>query len=302
MVITIIILSICLLILAVFIVFDKIIDFNIWQKRIHIGRWPNLEDWHEAILIRSTKWLSKPPVVSKSDNNRLVLLDIIKRNYSSPTIQSWQIAGLLLGTKSTISNIPKSNNIDIASTAFAILTNTSDPTTLKAKMECIYNLILDTKGDNETIPYRKGMNNIRFVDTVGLVCPFLVKYGITYNCNEAVELAEKQIREYSSFIHPTTQTPPHAYNLKYKVPLGVYDWGRGIGWYILGLVECYRLLDCTPFKDFLSQEIILLSNAMLKYQLASGGFSSSIFEECAYGEGSATTLFGLLFIGCYNIT
>ena len=297
-----IVLLICIGIVILFVLYDFIYHFNIWQGRIHIGRWSNVEEWHTAVLNRSNKWLKKTPIVSKIDNQRLILLDVLSSNYRSSTIQSWQVAGLLMGTRSTIINIPNVTNIDVASTAYAVLCNISNPIDVKSQMDKIYSLILNTKGSNDTIPYRKEVNNIRFVDTIGLVCPFLVKYGITYNSNDAIKLAEKQIREYSTFFNVLTGTPPHAFDIVYQVPLGVYDWGRGVGWYILGIVECYKNLNKCDFKEFLKEEIIHLTQSLLRFQLPSGGFASSIFNTTSFAESSASILCGLLFIECYSIT
>lgn len=297
-----IILLIICIIPTLIIIVDLYHNINIWQKRIHIGRWRNIEDWENAIENRALKWLKRVPIVSQKGSNKYILLDIIKGNYKNSTIQSWQKAGLLMGLNVFEDNIPQNCHIDASLLGYAILNNHPAPDNIKPKLDIIYHKILETKGNNETIPYRHTIPCIRFVDTIGLVCPFLVKYGLTYNIPEAITLAERQIREYASFISPTTKTPPHAYNIKNKVPLGVYDWGRGIGWYILGIIECYsHLYDCC-FKDFLKDQIIQLSQYLLKYQLKSGGFSASIFDDTSFGESSSTVLCGLLFNMCYKIT
>lgn len=277
-------------------------NFNIWQKRIHIGRWNNIDEWEDAIKIKANKWLKKPPVVSKTGVDRYILFDILKGNYKSNTIQSWQQAGLLMGLETTIDCIPQNCHIDVALLGYAILSNHPTPQNIKDKIDNIYNKILEIKGNNNTIPYRATNTEIRFVDTIGLVCPFLVKYGLTYNIPDAVRLAEKQIIEYSSFINSETKTPPHAYNLTYNVPLGVYDWGRGVGWYILGIVECYTNLPDGCFKQFLKDQIIKLSHNLLKYQLDSGGFAASIFDKSLFAESSSSVLCGILFSKCYEIT
>lgn len=298
-----IILFVCIA-LSIIVIYDIIYNFNIWQRRIHIGRWENIDDWESAIKNRAIKWLKRAPVVSKKGSNKYILLDIVKGNYKNNTIQSWQTAGLLMGLNSHLSYIPKDDNIniDLALLGYAILNNHTDPNEIKKQVDDIYTKIINTKGENETIPYRYAIPHIRFVDTIGLVCPFLVKYGLTYNIPEAITLAEKQIREYTSFISSITKTPPHAYNLTYNVPLGVYDWGRGIGWYILGITECYSILPDCEFKEFLKNQIIQLSQNLLKYQLKSGGFAASIFETTSFGESSSSVLCGLLFNMCYKIT
>ena len=45
---------------------------------------------------RARQWLYKSPTVQITDQDRLVLWDMLKGNYRSTTIQSWQDAGLLL--------------------------------------------------------------------------------------------------------------------------------------------------------------------------------------------------------------
>lgn len=291
----------CIIPTIVFMV-DLYHNFNIWQKRIHIGRWNNIEEWENALKVRANKWLRKPPIVSKKGSDYYILIDILKGNYKNNTIQSWQQAGLLMGLGTTTDCIPQICHIDIALLGYAILSNHPFPHNIKPKIDDIYNNILKTKGNNNTIPYRASNTDIRFVDTIGLVCPFLVKYGVIYNNPEAIKLAEEQIIEYSSFINNETKTPPHAYNLTYNVPLGVYDWGRGIGWYILGIVECYSNLSDCEFKHFLKDQIVQLSYNLLKYQLESGGFAASIFDRTLFAESSSSVLCGILFNKSYEIT
>ena len=278
---------------SIIVLYDIIYNFNIWQKRIHIGRWENIDDWENAIENRALKWLKRVPIVSQKGSNKYILLDIIKGNYKNSTIQSWQKAGLLMGLNSHLCNIPKNDNIDIALLGYAILNNHPNLDEMKPQIDYIYSKIISTKGENDTIPYRHAIPHIRFVDTIGLVCPFLVKYGLTFNVPEAIALAEKQIIEYSTFISTITKTPPHAYNIKDNVPLG---------WYILGIVECYSHLHDCNFKDFLKNQIIQLSQDLLKYQLDSGGFASSIFDRTAGAESSSSVLCGILFHKCYIIT
>lgn len=286
----------------IIVLFDIIHNFTIWQKRIHIGRWNDVDIWRDAVTNRAKIWLKKSPVVSKKGNNRYILYDIIKGNYRNNTIQSWQTAGLMLGLNEYSTEIKEVEHIDVALLGYSILQNHPKPYMIKEQIDVLYYKILHTKGKGDTVPYRSNVKDIRFVDTIGLVCPFLVKYGIIFNDNTAIELAERQIREYALFINPLTKTPPHAFNLTYNVPLGVFDWGRGIGWYILGLVECYRTINNGEFRDYLKIQIIEQSENLIKYQLKCGGFASAIFNTTSFAESSATVLIGLLFIESYIIT
>lgn len=287
---------------ATIVYYDIIHHLNVWQKRIHIGRWNEIDSWEDAVTKRAKKWLKEPPIVTKKGNNKYILCDKLNGNYRNNTIQSWQKAGLMLGLHHYSAKINKVEHIDVALLGYSILLNHPNPAEIKKQLDVIYDKIILTKGEKDTIPYRSSVKGIRFVDTIGLVCPFLVKYGITFNKESAIRLAEKQIREYVSFINPLTKTPPHAYDICNNVPLGVFDWGRGIGWYILGLVECYRSINNGEFKEFLKSQIIKLSENQLKYQLPSGGFSASIFNTASFAESSATVLYGILYIECFSIT
>lgn len=66
---------------------------------MHIGRWNNRKEWQFAMKQKAQKWLEHTPTVKIKDSKRLILWDIICKKYQSNAIQSWQIAGLLLGTE-----------------------------------------------------------------------------------------------------------------------------------------------------------------------------------------------------------
>ena len=75
---------------------DWTIELYKWQSRIHIGRWTDRKAWQQAVEKKARQWLYKSPTVQITDQDRLVLWDMLKGNYRSTTIQSWQDAGLLL--------------------------------------------------------------------------------------------------------------------------------------------------------------------------------------------------------------
>ncbi|MFO7639366.1 MAG: glycoside hydrolase family 88 protein, partial [bacterium] len=47
-----------------------------------------------------------------------------------------------------------------------------------------------------TLPYRPEEPNVLLVDTLGMICPLLTRYGERYEKPEAVALAKKQLREF----------------------------------------------------------------------------------------------------------
>lgn len=139
----------------------------------------------------------------------------------------------------------------------------------------------------QTIPYRKTLPHIRFVDTIGLVCPFL------HQCDFS-DLAIRQIEEYDHCLWEEV-FPPHAYDLASHKPLGVFDWARGWGWYVLGLIETADL----PGNK---KRILNLSNHLLPFQKADGGFSCLVFNPNERFESSGSALFGLLFVHAYRVS
>jgi len=291
-------LSLIIVVTLIFIGFDLSLSFYEWQARIHIGRWNNRILWQKAIETKARKWLRCPPTVKLTDNNRWVLYDVLRGKYRNKTIQSWQEAGLLLafGKEESVQYASKKTDsitgdwkkppvhVDEALLAYVLKKN--GVLTTKAE-DTILSLLTELKGIQKTIPYRATLPNVRFVDTIGMVVPFLSICG-------KKELASDQIEEYDRARLTGTSIPSHAYDISGNVPLGIYDWARGIGWYILGLVESNADIS-------LNERIVSLAEELLPYQKEGGGFSVMFFNKKAASESSGTALIGLLMVNAYRI-
>lgn len=291
-------LSLLLLAAFVFVGIDLWFSFYLWQSRIHIGRWENRFEWQQAIESKAHKWLDKSPTVKISDNSRWVLFDMLRGKYRSNTIQSWQDAGLLMGFDEKESAQyasrkidPKSGDwkvkpqhIDAALLAYTLKKNGSLPP--KAE-KTVLNLLLELKGEAMTVPYRNDLPVIRFVDTIGMITPFLSI------CNYS-GLAKDQIEEYDRAKLTGSSIPSHAYDITRNLPLGIYDWSRGMGWYILGLVE-------SNTEGRFNNRIVTLAYELLKYQKPGGGFGAMFFNIKSPVESSGTVLIGLLMVRSYQI-
>lgn len=310
------------LILCIFIGYDIFSQFNTWQRRIGIGRFKDKAVWSTRVFERAAKWLHRSPTVPKDDYARLILWDKITSNSCNTTIQSWQTAGIVLGlnnhgytfSATDINHITTkysaNREVDAALLAYALLSSDypaiSKETVLDFADKTFKNII-DVCGTETTIPYRKNSPKHRYVDTLGFVCPFLVKYSILRDDNTLMQLAQAQLDEYYTFFHQDLKLPPHAYNLCTKSPMGVYDWGRGIGWYILALIESRRTLlthnlNDLKFYQTLTERIVELADTMLKYQKDSGGFAMFVTNNGGQYESSATVLAGLLFVEAYAVS
>ena len=253
--------SIVLFLIVVLVIgVDSVLNFIQWQSRIGIGRWNDYENWKYKVNDTAKKWLVNTPTVKKKDNSKYVILDIIKGNYRNKTIQSWQSAGLLLGINDkslkkkyidSIINenghwIVEPNQIDYAILAYAILKNSDDVNRIKPAMDKMLEIIMSRKNSIGLIVYRKEDMKKVYVDTLGFICPFLVLYSKTYQMPELEEIAVYQLKYYTEHaIMKAHQLPFHAYDTERNIPLGIAGWGRGMGWYLLGLIDTYNELSDT---------------------------------------------------------
>ncbi len=268
---------------------DAVLSLYNWQARIHIGRWNDRIKWQDAIRRKAQLWLNRTPVVPLTDEGRYVLLDLLRGRFLSNTIQSWQTAGLIIGlgrkeAEKYISRNPysfsiDSHEIDGLLLAYALKVKGL----LTEEQETVVIDSIDSLTDSGTIPYRKNLQNIRFVDTLGFVCPILYATGRD-------KLSDEVIAEFDPFLLDGA-IPPHAISLKDQVSLGIYGWGRGIGWYIIALISS---------ADSNVGRILSLADYLLKYQRDDGCFGWSILDRGSRKESSGTALIGLLFISAFK--
>ena len=293
--------SICLYILSFIAVLALIVGttdafhaLNEWKQRIHIGRWNNRKVWQEAVEKKARQWLAKSPTVQKTDQDRRILWDMWKGNYASHTIQSWQDGGLILGLSKEDAQLylkhhpnlfHRTLEVDQAFLAFALKQQSALTEEQEAKIQ---ELLSPYISKNQTIPYRQTVQHLRFVDTIGLVCPFLYQTG-------AGQIANKQIEEYEEALYKGI-FPAHAFNLSNRLPLGVFDWCRGIGWYVLGLILAQKGIQCQQ------ERILRLANALFPLQRPQGGFSCMVFNPQERYESSGTAIIGLLFLEAYKLS
>lgn len=295
-----------------------------WLSRIHIGRFNDENKWAESITEKSIKWLNNTPKIKVTDNTRLTIIERLEGNYSKSAIQHWQQASLVLGLNesdnkdskviqaidkylSTHFNIngqwnEKPQFIDCAILSYAVMKFDSSEK-YKQSFDYTYNLIKELVGDDRTVKYRKSMPNYRYVDTIGFICPFLVRYGVKYNCNEAIELAVNQIKEYYKYgFDQNSNIPFHAYDIKNKYKLGLCGWGRGLGWFAIGLVDSWiELPDNNIYKKELEEIVIKYSESILKVQLDNGGFGWTVTRKETRIDSSTTATLAWYLINASSI-
>ena len=290
--------------------------------RYHIGRWNNYDEWLSNVKNISIKWTRKTPVVKMTDNNRLMVIDMINGKYKNNNIQSWQLGGLLLGlcecndkeAKEAINKliiklidkdgnwVTKPTNVDCGLLSYAILKNSKDYKKIKPAMDYSIGIIEKNICEDGMIAYTSDKNvDERYVDTLGFVCPFLQLYSNIYAEEKFSKISLEQINQYNKYglLHDT-YLPNHAYNPKNKLPLGVYGWGRGAAWYVIGLIDTYIEMKDSDEKLILKQNIKNVADSYINYQREDGGFGSILQNERTY-DSSATAVLAYFYSRCYEI-
>ena len=90
--------------------------------------------------------------------------------------------------------------------------------------------------------------------------------------------------------------PVHAYDILTYTPLGVYGWGRGTGWYLLGLIDTYLVLKDENLKNI----ILNLAEQYLKYQNENGSFSPMLQLKNG-ADSSITSIMAYYYVKCADI-
>lgn len=301
-------------ILVVFLI-DFVPQFNTWQSRIHIGRYASKEVWSDKLVVKSLQWLHKTPTIKVTDNNRLIIIDLLKGNYKRNAIQSWQQASLLLGlndyafqtndvevrkkiTHFVLTKLDANGNwktnpteVDDIILAYAILkVENLDFKKYKPAFDFCYELVLKLKGADGTIAYRKHNPDYRYVDTIGFISPFLVRYGLLFNNEDAVQLGINQIQQFNQYGMLHNQfIPCHTYHLKTKLAVGLFGWGRGLGWYAIGLIDAWlELPDSHAEKELLNQNVISFAKMAMQFQNKNGSWNWLVSSPEARADSSTT--------------
>lgn len=307
----------CLILLFITLLFIGV-DFYFFAKtliaRRGIGTIQDDNTWQHLILQKSKSWLINTPTIKVTDQNRIVLWDILLGNYKRQAIQSWQQAALFLGimaewnkTKSpndkalldkfVAKNLITENGqlkvnlkeVDDIMPLYALICYLPKDNKYQAAFDNAYQFILGMLSPNDdTVPYRKHVPFYKFVDTIGFICPFLMKYGTIYNKAEAIELAYRQIAAYNQYgMYPNTLIPAHAYREDTKMPVGLFGWGRGMAWYAIGLIDSWLALDNThPLNEKLTQLVAQYALLLIDTQRAEGTWGWYILEKTSRTDSS----------------
>lgn len=292
-----------LLVVLVILSFDYIDIVLNWIGRIKIGAVQDDGDWKEATEKVVEKWLnSGTPKLPVNENKKIRIIDVIKNKGKVTSTAYWQDAATLKAASAMndvdegIFNLleryidtdngkwrKEPDRIDSAMLAHEILCcDFIDNNSVKPAMDYVAHFLKKLYKEHGSIPYNVKTKDVRFVDTVGMVCPFLMKYAVVYNEPEYVDIAFDQIKEYKKYgFDKETKMPFHCFDVKTKAPLGICGWGRGCAWWALGITDSLNALMTSDSYNI--EKVTLLKNCiefmvqMKKHQRDDGAFERMIF-------------------------
>ncbi|REK75812.1 hypothetical protein DX130_01670 [Paenibacillus paeoniae] len=298
--------------IAVLSLHDLVPLLNTWFKRIHIGRQDQHALWHAAIVDRGAKWLNRTPVAKVTDQTRLTVIERMQGRYSASALQDWQRASLLLG----LSELPEESgvkrsiehflsatftdkgdwkhtprHVDSAILAYAVMKIPGvQAGRYRPALDAIRRLIEDHVGEDGTVRYRHAMRDYRYVDTIGFICPFLIAYGMKFGDTSSLELAMKQVRAFAKHgFHEGLGIPAHAYDIGNHAPLGLIGWGRGLGWFAIGLIDMWSELPSNHvYKRELRHVVKAFAEAVIKLQQPGGSWNWTVTRKESRPDSSAT--------------
>lgn len=307
-------------------------SFFTWLGRIHMGRINNYGAWQKKLEKSVSKQVEKNSRVPHGENDIVFLPYGSSKGRYAKNLQLWQTASLLVAAREggllnklryekTIKKMTDSDGEiknDYRDPALGILAfslwpasiNKSDEKSLKDFYLLVYKALEGFIGEDDTLCYNKNKKSLRFVDSVGMVCPFLTDYAIKFECSKALELARRQIEDFYSYgMDKDSGLPFHCYDIKNHKKGGIIGWGRGCAWWAIGLIDTYLTIKRTDsveqktefkaflndFEEFLRRLIIDFTDKILQAQSENGAWSRHLFFD-SVPDSSATAVLAWFLI------
>lgn len=298
---------------AIISVKGKLID------RFYLGRIQTEALWQDKVLSICKKWALVTPTVDRSDSGP-ALSKLVLKNRRKDSIQVWQTASLYLALKEYTSFTPDESverilhqmqkkaekeysftslqDSEYGMLAFAMYDSKNSDQLKEAVLEYVKKY---TTKDG-IICYKSKTPSTAFVDTLGFICPFLTRYGISKKDDTYIDLAKKQLEAYFLYgVEKNCGLPFHAFSISSHIQRGICDWARGLAWLLIGLMDSYQALRGAGREDeFLLSKIRFYADLLVKYQNKTGGFSWQLLSK-GIADSSATAVFGWYLALSYQL-
>lgn len=290
---------------------DVIFRFIRISSRHRIVLFKDMSDWKHSVTNCAKRWVKKMPIIPLKDEERMIILDIVKKQYKHSSLQGWQYAELLSGVYLIDPNYNKKcsffndNELKEIDEGYVIYQEWKNEIINDEEISNIMNeyikLIIQHTRPTGLIEYREGFGDICIVDTIAFVCPVLIKWGMYTSNEQLIYFSIRQIEEYYKHAYISEcGLYAHAYNGATGVVCESIGWGRGTGWYLLGILYSYQELKNTDYSEKLLKLIIEAADNILKFQQKDGGWCTQLVSQWNY-DSSVTAIFGYFLSEVYKI-
>lgn len=158
---------------------------------------------------------------------------------------------------------------------------------LKSFMDKSVEQLLLDYNSNDLLLYWKD-ENVFYIDLLGMILPFLFEYGAYNNDQRLICLAETQLDFVIKMCNKEESLLPfHMYDIKTNEHFGSKYWGRGCGWYLLGLLSG-AIYNPKKYKN-----VFLILLKYLRNQINKAGFLYDNFKEKNHIDTSITSMFAV---------
>jgi rhamnogalacturonyl hydrolase YesR len=155
--------------------------------------------------------------------------------------------------------------------------------------------LLDTYPRNQmnALPYRIAAKDMMFVDDKGMICGFLIRYGVKFRSSDAIDLAVHQLEVFLEKALNTDGLPFHAYDVSRNRAFGPPTWLRGVGWLTMGISDAIAYLPQTHKSR---RQLILAFNRILttlqQYHEPNGCWRWDLTNPLAETDTSGSAMIG----------
>jgi unsaturated rhamnogalacturonyl hydrolase len=277
-------------------------------------------EYLQALRKKSLGLIRTPQLVPITDEQRFLILEDLRNingnalSYSAPDAM---LAKAIVIADSTMANpeylqalreyydhfVDKTGNLkrpiknlDVALHGEALIylaQRTGDSRYHHAASQLAQYLLTRTVTEGASLAYRpQYIGGVRLADALGMTAPFLAQYGALYNNADATALAVSQLREFIQYgIESRSGLPFHGYNPdKNYSPVGLIGWGRGAGWYALGIIDTIRWLPReNRERKELEASASRLAQTVRFFQNNAGGWDAILNAPSSF-DSSATAM------------
>lgn len=164
----------------------------------------------------------------------------------------------------------------------------------KQAADKLYKWVCDYAAEmGNPIPYRKHHPTHVYVDSLGMIVPFLCRYGAMFDNQDAICLGCKQVLQFIRYgMDETTGLPYHGYDTKTHVKQGIIGWGRAVGWLMLAMADSIEYLPEGKEREEITETFQKLAKSAIQYFKEDGYFSWQLPAMEGPKDTSATAMIG----------